>query len=79
MLALFVRVAAFSVLFTTLVSAAALPSCNTPSDRSCWVTGFNTSTDYEQSTPFTGVTQSVRLLRLHTGPSLIMAVHLDRH
>ncbi|KAE8441120.1 hypothetical protein EG329_005862 [Mollisiaceae sp. DMI_Dod_QoI] len=44
-----------SLLFSQLVSAAALPSCNTPSNRACWVTGYDINTDYEQKTPTTGV------------------------
>jgi hypothetical protein len=42
------------------VSPRQAVSCNTPTDRACWTTGFTVSTDYEASTPFTGVTQVVR-------------------
>lgn len=35
------------------------PTCNTPSNRACWSDGFDINTDYEVSTPDTGVTQSV--------------------
>jgi len=38
--------------------AAVLPrltSCNTPSNRACWTTGFDINTDYETNTPNTGV------------------------
>lgn len=34
-------------------------TCNTASDRACWTDGFNISTDYELSTPTTGVTRTV--------------------
>nr|1GW0_A Chain A, LACCASE-1 [Melanocarpus albomyces]1GW0_B Chain B, LACCASE-1 [Melanocarpus albomyces]2IH8_A Chain A, Laccase-1 [Melanocarpus albomyces]2IH8_B Chain B, Laccase-1 [Melanocarpus albomyces]2IH9_A Chain A, Laccase-1 [Melanocarpus albomyces]2IH9_B Chain B, Laccase-1 [Melanocarpus albomyces]3FU7_B Chain B, Laccase-1 [Melanocarpus albomyces]3FU9_A Chain A, Laccase-1 [Melanocarpus albomyces]3FU9_B Chain B, Laccase-1 [Melanocarpus albomyces]3QPK_A Chain A, Laccase-1 [Melanocarpus albomyce len=34
------------------------PTCNTPSNRACWSDGFDINTDYEVSTPDTGVTQS---------------------
>jgi hypothetical protein len=34
-------------------------TCNTPSNRACWTTGFDISTDYETSTPVTGVTRTV--------------------
>ncbi|KAH8678384.1 laccase [Xylariales sp. PMI_506] len=33
-------------------------SCNTATTRDCWTTGFNISTDYEVSTPTTGVTRT---------------------
>ncbi|KAK3312917.1 laccase-1 [Apodospora peruviana] len=36
---------------------ARAPTCNTPSNRACWSTGFNINTDYETSTPTTGVTK----------------------
>lgn len=67
-----------TLLFGQLVSGAAIPSCNTASDRSCWVNGFNISTDYEANTPFTGVTQSVSLSIL-TPTILIAPVHLNCH
>lgn len=35
-------------------------SCNTPTNRACWTTGFNISTDYEVSWPTTGRTVPVR-------------------
>jgi hypothetical protein len=35
--------------------------CNTPSNRSCWAPGFDINTDWEKSTPFTGVTRTVCL------------------
>jgi hypothetical protein len=34
-------------------------SCNTAANRACWTTGFNITTDYETSTPTTGVTRKV--------------------
>lgn len=37
-------------------------SCNTPSNRACWSTGFNINTDYETSTPTTGVTRTVSMV-----------------
>jgi hypothetical protein len=46
-----------SLLFSSLSLAA--PTCNTPSNRACWTSGFNINTDYEVSTPTTGVTRSV--------------------
>lgn len=33
-------------------------SCNTVTNRQCWSSGFSISTDYETSTPATGVTRS---------------------
>ncbi|KAK3936690.1 laccase [Diplogelasinospora grovesii] len=36
-------------------------TCNTPSNRACWTTGFDISTDYETSTPVTGVTRTYTL------------------
>jgi hypothetical protein len=39
--------------------AAGLPSCNTPSNRACWTTGFDINTDYELKTPTTNVTRKV--------------------
>ncbi|KUJ13129.1 ascomycete fungal laccase from thielavia arenaria [Mollisia scopiformis] len=54
-----------TLLFTGLTSAGAVPralaSCNTPSNRACWVTGYNISTDYEKSTPPGGVTRPYTL------------------
>lgn len=35
-------------------------TCNTPSNRACWTTGFDINTDYEASIPTTGVTRPVR-------------------
>lgn len=35
------------------------PTCNTPSNRACWSTGFNINTDVEVSWPTTGVTRTV--------------------
>ncbi|KAI1322596.1 laccase [Xylariaceae sp. FL0255] len=35
-----------------------LTSCNTASDRACWVTGYTIDTDYEADTPYTGVTRT---------------------
>lgn len=35
------------------------PTCNTPSNRACWTTGFNINTDYEANFPATGVTRNV--------------------
>jgi len=37
-------------------------SCNTPSNRACWSTGFNINTDWETSIPNTGVTRTVSWL-----------------
>ena len=37
------------------------PTCNTPTNRACWTTGFNISTDYEANFPNTGVTRNVSL------------------
>jgi hypothetical protein len=37
-------------------------SCNTPSNRACWSDGFDINTDYETSTPDTGVTRTVSLI-----------------
>ncbi len=34
-------------------------TCNTPTNRACWTSGFNISTDYEASTPTTGVVRKV--------------------
>ena len=34
-------------------------TCNTPSNRACWTTGFDINTDYETNTPTTGVTRNV--------------------
>ncbi|KAB5559524.1 benzenediol:oxygen oxidoreductase [Coniochaeta sp. 2T2.1] len=61
-------------LFTFLSSAvveAAPPSfkeldlrastCNTPSNRACWTSGFNINTDYDANTPTTGVTRTYAL------------------
>ncbi|KAK3358324.1 laccase-1 [Lasiosphaeria ovina] len=36
-------------------------TCNTPSNRACWSSGFNINTDYEVSTPTTGVTRQYTL------------------
>lgn len=36
-----------------------LKSCNTPTNRACWVEGYNITTDYELETPLTGVTRNV--------------------
>jgi len=35
------------------------PTCNTPTNRACWTTGFNINTDYEASFPATGVVRNV--------------------
>ncbi|KAL1900129.1 laccase, multicopper oxidase, benzenediol:oxygen oxidorectuctase [Sporothrix stenoceras] len=43
-----------------LVSRAS--TCNTASNRACWTTGFDISTDYEVSTPTTGVTRHYTLV-----------------
>lgn len=40
--------------------AVAAPTCNTPSNRACWTSGFNINTDYEASVPTTGITRTVR-------------------
>ncbi len=42
-----------------LISRAA--SCNTPSNRACWTTGFDINTDYEDKIPLTGKTKTVSL------------------
>ncbi|KAK3349185.1 laccase [Lasiosphaeria hispida] len=34
------------------------PTCNTPTNRACWTTGFNINTDYEASFPATGVVRN---------------------
>ncbi|KAK5655145.1 hypothetical protein OQA88_6044 [Cercophora sp. LCS_1] len=34
------------------------PTCNTPSNRACWTTGFNINTDYEANFPATGVVRN---------------------
>ncbi|KUI63476.1 Laccase [Cytospora mali] len=36
-------------------------SCNTATDRSCWTDGFDINTDYEISTPLTGVVRNYTL------------------
>lgn len=33
-------------------------SCNTATNRQCWSSGFSVTTDYETSTPVTGVTRT---------------------
>jgi len=38
---------------TELLKRAA--TCNTPSNRACWTTGFDINTDYETKVPRTGV------------------------
>lgn len=35
------------------------PTCNTPTNRACWTTGFDINTDYETSIPTTGVIRDV--------------------
>lgn len=35
------------------------PTCNTPTNRACWTTGFNINTDYEANFPATGVIRNV--------------------
>ena len=37
------------------------PTCNTPSNRACWTTGFDINTDYETSTPPSGTTRQYTL------------------
>ncbi|CAK7238399.1 laccase, multicopper oxidase, benzenediol:oxygen oxidorectuctase [Sporothrix eucalyptigena] len=37
-------------------------TCNTASNRACWTTGFDINTDYEASTPTTGVTRHYTLV-----------------
>lgn len=37
-------------------------NCNTPSNRACWLPGFDIHTDWEQSTPNTGVVRSYTLV-----------------
>ncbi|KAK4449560.1 laccase-2 [Podospora aff. communis PSN243] len=32
-------------------------SCNTPNNRACWTDGFDINTDWEEKTPFTGMTR----------------------
>jgi len=41
---------------------AVAQTCNTPTNRACWNSNFNINTDYEASTPTTGVTRTVRLI-----------------
>lgn len=42
-------------------------NCNTASNRACWVEGsFDINTDYEVSTPLTGVTREVSLHSHHS-------------
>ncbi|KAH8892660.1 laccase [Thozetella sp. PMI_491] len=36
-------------------------TCNTPSNRACWTTGFDINTDYETSTPVTNVVRTYNL------------------
>jgi len=40
---------------------ARAPTCNTPTNRACWTTGFNINTDYETSFPATGVVRNYNL------------------
>ena len=40
-----------------LVSRAS--TCNTPTNRACWTSGFNINTDYETNIPTTGNTRVV--------------------
>lgn len=35
--------------------------CNTPSDRACWADGFDITTDFETTTPLTGVVRPYTL------------------
>ncbi len=35
-------------------------NCNTPSNRACWLPGFDVNTDWEANTPTTGHVRSVR-------------------
>lgn len=56
-----IQCVASGLLFGSLGSTAALPSCNTPSNRACWVTGYDINTDYEKETPTTGVTRTYTL------------------
>lgn len=49
---------------TDLKLAKKGPTCNTPSNRACYRTGFNINTDYEASFPPGGVTRSVSLIFL---------------
>ena len=59
----------FAALLVGLAFATPLPSeelqvlqprqsCNTATNRQCWSSGFSISTDYETSTPATGVTRT---------------------
>lgn len=66
-----------SLLFSKFVSAAALPSCNTPSNRACWVTGYDINTDYESKTPTTGVTVPVSTEAIRVSTTLTVLVHFD--
>ncbi|KAK4446663.1 laccase [Podospora aff. communis PSN243] len=34
------------------------PTCNTPTNRACWTTGFDINTDYEENFPATGVVRN---------------------
>ncbi|KAK1764472.1 laccase [Phialemonium atrogriseum] len=38
------------------------PTCNTPSNRACWTTGFDINTDYLEKTPLTGKTVTYTLV-----------------
>ncbi len=44
-----------------LVQLVPRQSCNTATNRQCWSSGFSISTDYESSTPSTGVTRTYTL------------------
>jgi len=46
-------------LLTPIAPRAA--TCNTATNRQCWTSGFDINTDYETSTPTTGVTRSYTL------------------
>ncbi|KAH8679113.1 ascomycete fungal laccase from thielavia arenaria [Tricladium varicosporioides] len=48
-----------NLLLVGLIQAA--PTCNTPSNRACWTSSTNIYTDYETTTPNTGVTKSFTL------------------
>jgi len=65
------------ILFISTVLAA--PTCNTPSNRACWTSTTNINTDYEVTTPFTGVTRTVCPCLLRGNQELNVAVQPCYH
>ena len=43
------------------------PTCNTPTNRACYRTGYSINTDYEDSFPPGGVTRNVSILFHYAG------------